>query len=610
MENVLTSLAFFDAKHDFDDYAEMYRSEIADSLPGKIFEIASEEEALHGASKYAETIKPLEGVTPNELFISLGGSATIPVAIVCDASFCSYLIKLLQMNTIGKVYFVLNREVLNDPASTGIPVEGGALSIAHDIQSKPVKYNEYASDNIVRTPNLHSKFKIELEFNTKGKVITKTLLDGRKVEITEGSVPNEIGSILSDIFDKNNTLLTQSAFTRKRAGDWLQALSCLDTKRLYLINNVPKNLKGCKIYFCSSDRVAISFALYNDISCLLKRDSLYFVYDSIKLPSMDNYGLKKKLKGLRANVSTVIPHLSECVSTIEMLKEEWKTILLEIKAATSFEQVKKLTTVGFHYRSLCDRYSNEFIEDIKRFIANPYDSMFDEEYHTTNNMISEIVYIDKVVKSYRYLNVYDTTVEEKYYGLFDFGNNDPTKFDMVCGGSLMTLLLHSCIPELVNFALDAMEKIIELSDHNVELTTLYTLVIEVNHDYIETTLGVSQRGGALSTSPATLQWIGDYLAHWQFPGKGGVGTIYLSEYHNLTTGFRQSNDVILEYLVYEKQIVPKKYNEYLAFMNSFYPPGEGPRQKIADFLKRNFLKNKRKSRRSKLADRKRYTKRR
>ena len=605
----LTSLAFFDAKHDFDDYAEMYRSEIADSLPGKIFEISSEEEALDGASKYAELIKPLEGVTPNELFVSLGGSATIPVAIVCDASFCSYLIKLLQMNTIGKVYFVLNREVLNDPASSGIPVEGGALSIAHDVDTKPIEYDEYLSDDIVKYPSLHSDFKIELEFNTTGKVVTRTLLDGKEIEITEGSKQNEIGSILGEIFDKNNTLITQSAFTRKRAGDWLQALSCLDTKRLYLINNVPKNLNNCKIYFCSSDRVAISFALYNDISCLLKRHSLYFVYNSNRLSDMD-YGIREKLNKLRANISTVIPHLSECISTLEILKEEWRTILLEIKAATSFEQVKNLTTVGFHYRALCGRYSQGLMEDLKRFIANPYDHYFDKEYHATHNMISEIVYIDKVVKSYRYLNVYDTTVEEKYYGLFDFGNTDTTKFDMVCGSSLMTLLLHSCIPELVNFALDAMEKIIELSDHNVELTTLYTLVIEVNYDYIETTLGVSQRGGALLMSPDTLQWIGDYLAHWQFPGKGGVGTIYLSEYHNLTTGFRQSNDGILEYLVYEKHIVPKKYNEYLAFLNSFYPPGEGPRQKIADFLKRNFLKNKRKSRRSKLADRKRYTKRR
>jgi hypothetical protein len=96
MENVLTSLAFYDAKHDFGDYAEMYRSEIAESLPGKIFEISGEEKALSDASTYAETIQPLEGITPNDLFLSLGGTASTPVAIVCDASFCSYLVDLLK----------------------------------------------------------------------------------------------------------------------------------------------------------------------------------------------------------------------------------------------------------------------------------------------------------------------------------------------------------------------------------------------------------------------------------------------------------------------------------------------------------------------------------
>ena len=598
MENLLTSLAFCDAKHDFGDYAEMFRSEIADSLPGRIFEIGGEEEALSGASTYAETIKPLEGITPNDLFLSLGGSAITPVAIVCDASFCSYLIKLLKKNTIGQVYFVLNREVLNDPASTGMPDEGGALFIARDIDTKPIVYKKYTSDDIVKYPSLHSNFEFELAFNAKGKVITKTIQNRGDIEITEGSVPNEVGEVLCTIFDKYNKVYTQSAFTRKRAGDWLQVLSCLDTKRVYLINKIPKNLKGCKIYFCSSDRVAISFALYNDISCLLKRDNLYFVYNSNRLPNMNMSSLIEELTELRANASTLVPHLSECVSTLESLISDWESIMLEIKTASSFEQIKKLTTVALHYNALRGRYSNIIIELIKRFIANPNDRYFDTEYHATNNLTSAIEYIGNIVRSYKYLNVYDTNAEEKYYGLFDFGNTDPTKFDMVCGSSLMTLLLHSCIPELVNFALDAMEKIIELSDHNVELTTLYTIVTEVNHSYIKTTLGSSQRGGAMSLTRASLQWIGDYLAYWQFPGKDRIGTIYLSEYHNLTTGFRQSNDTALEYLVYEKNIVPKKYNEYLAFMNSFYPPGEAPRQKIADFLKIKFPKQMRKSRRS------------
>lgn len=595
MENLLTSLAFFDTKHDFDDYAEMFRFEIADSLPGKIFDFPNEEYVLDIASKYAETIKLLEGNTPNELFTALGGTAMTPVAIVCDASFCSSLINLLKRNIIGHVYYVLNREVLNDPAPTAVPKEEGSLLVARDIDRKSVKYFEYMPDDYLDTPSLHSDLKFVMDF-IDGKVVTKTFMDNTKIETTEGSEPNEIGNVLYEIFDKNNTLVTQSAFTRKRAGDWLQALSCMDTERLYSINEVPKNLKGSKLYFCSSDRVAISFALYSDINCILKRDNLYFVYHSKHLSSMSHPIREERFKQLCKDAGTLVPVLTDCVSTLEELMKTWATLLLDIKDVKSFEQIKRLTTVAFHYQSLVGRYSEDDLEEIKLFIANPYDSYF-YDYRRRDSVTDTIRYISKNVRIYKHLNVYDTTVEEEYYGLFDFSNTDPEKFDMVCGSSLMTLLMHSCLPELVTFALIAMEKIIELSDHNIELTTLYTLVIETNKKYLKYAPDYVQKGGALNVTRASMQWIGDYLASWQIPGKGGVGTIHLSEQDNLTTSFRVNNDIILEYLMLEKGIIPKNYKEYLENMAAFYPHGEWPRQHLLDFFKISSMKHRKTYRR-------------
>jgi hypothetical protein len=115
MENVLTSLAYLDAVHDFGNIAEIYSSDLLDSLPGYKITIKDEEEALDNASDFAETLSYLEGSTPNQLFVALGGSSTSPVAIICDASFCVDLIDILKTNNIGKLYFVKNRETENDP---------------------------------------------------------------------------------------------------------------------------------------------------------------------------------------------------------------------------------------------------------------------------------------------------------------------------------------------------------------------------------------------------------------------------------------------------------------------------------------------------------------
>jgi hypothetical protein len=213
MENLLSSLAFFDAKHDFKHVAEMHRSIIAESLPGKIFDFPNEEYVLDEAGRFAETIAPLTGNTPNELFTSLGGTSTTPVAIVCDASFCSFLIKLLQKNTIGKVYYVINREVLNDPAPTSVPKEDEALLLVKDVDTKTVEYDKYESGDFLESPRLISKLKVELKIED-GKVITTTKIDSNDVEITTSSMENEISSILYKIIDVNKTLLIQSAFKR------------------------------------------------------------------------------------------------------------------------------------------------------------------------------------------------------------------------------------------------------------------------------------------------------------------------------------------------------------------------------------------------------------
>ncbi len=115
MENFITSLAYLDAIHDFKGLAKTHKNTIQESLPGFIH-ILNENTILDETSTYAENVSNIyfETSTPDEIFVALGGSVTTPIAIVCDASFCSNMIRKLETNKIGKVYFIVNREIIMD----------------------------------------------------------------------------------------------------------------------------------------------------------------------------------------------------------------------------------------------------------------------------------------------------------------------------------------------------------------------------------------------------------------------------------------------------------------------------------------------------------------
>lgn len=606
MENALTSLAFLDAKHDFGDYAYMFGDVLRASLPGTALEIGNEEAAINAAAEYAESLENINGYTPNTLFTSLGGSETRPIAIVCDAAFCSDIIDMLAMNTIGKVYFVINREVMNDPGNNGTPKETHALTIARDKSPDPITYTSYVSDNIIDYQNIHSKLSIKLTTDAK----CTTYSNNEKVEQTESSKHNEIGRVLNTIMFAKSALEIQSAFLRKRAGDWLQVLSCRDKDRLYEIKGELKNLSDCNVYFCSSDRIAIAFALYNDINCIFKRDMSYLMYKS-RNPSPYLSGLPLFLHH-RSNAIHHIPMLKTGVELYRKLKTEWGKQLMEIEHATTLDELKQLLLLSIHYSTLQDEYATwRQIGLIEKFIENHMDPMFEElnNYMPINRAISGF---DYQIRRYTYLNAFETSSLEAYYHIFSPGNTSIDSYDMLYNCTILgSLVFSNDDPLLEDFVIKYMKKNLELTGHNIQLQTLYNLFTESHAEYFRFTnkrdeTRIHHVGGFGGDTKYALKVIGDYLTKYiLIPYL--EHSLCISDDYNFTLNYDSRIERIVEYLIYKKHIIPKDYIIYVNSVNSEYEKGRGRLEELAAFLK---MRNKKRKTVSRMRKRKMMTRRR
>lgn len=584
MEHVLASLAYLDAIHDFGDVARTFKPDIAASLPGEITELTDEEEALDKAATYSETLAHIDTEIPDEIFQNLGGTSTRPVAIVCDSSFCAKLITSLQRNTIGQVYYVVNREILTDPGTNMKPKETDVLSIARDTDPNPIRYKHYTSDDILATPNLHSHFDIELTHDGVCNTYNGETCIERVLDLSD----NEKNRVKKLINMSSDIQIRQSGFLRKRAGDWLQALSCIDAERIYTVQHRRTNLKECSVYFCSSDRVAIAFALLNDINCILKRGGSYYVYKSKRPPIMsirDRTDYQIFLERQRA-AQDYIPLLNEGIETYRLLRRDWDAILATVSSASTFDRVKELIVLAFHYTTLDNFYAREYdIARIETFIRDPFDPMFTRarDGEAINHAINNF---ERSMRRYKYLRMYDVSDREKYYKLFSFENTSLESTELLYGSILFSILLTKTNPTLETFAINAMRKVIELTNYDTNVSTLYRLIVDSRRDSMSTR--PAQFGGGRIPEPSvkSMRAIGDYLTRCLLSDNYDFITLYLAEYSNMNISYTYVCEPVVEYLVYKKNIIPAKYIDYVTYMNEDYEPGEGPMSEMEAFLKR------------------------
>jgi hypothetical protein len=410
-----------------------------------------------------------------------------------------------------------------------------------------------------------------------------------------------INSILQIITTTSNPIHRQSCFLRKRAGDWLQVLSCLDTNRTYLINSESKNLNGSKVYFCSSDRIAVAFALYNDINCIFKRDNTYLVYNSKQTVKMNNYP-SQSLSYFRENAQKYIPLLSEGIENYKQLKSQWGEELLRIKEVENIQDVKHLVIQALHYKSLSSCFGSEYtIKLIMKFIENPNDSYFDQLHNMEAIRLATKTF-EQTIRRFKYLNKYDVSESDEYIKLFQFDNVSFDSYDLAYGAALFSSLMLVNDILLNEFVIGAINKVIEFTSYDVNVITLYSLLLESSD--IITQVGGGGGGNFIKQiTAASMKSIGDYLTkclliYTTMPDRPTHYKVihFVKLFEEESYSLSPVELQIVEYITYKKNFISKDLLKYVKWINSLYDPGEEIYKELENFLKRRTLNTRRKPR--------------
>lgn len=211
-----------------------------------------------------------QGITEDELINFLDNTK---VTLLLDAAFINVL-KLLD--TIEKrrlkVYHVINREVVNDSAKSKGLSELDTISQLIDTGDEPITYNKDSKFNTKYNLTLNKLRGITTYFTIKnGDQLLYRSLNG--TENTKQQCKKK--------FSQGGLYRKDVIFQVKRSGDWLQALSCLDTKREYNDGEgVAEN-----IALITHDRVLLVYSLFLGINVFFTckdGELLYFKSLSLK----------------------------------------------------------------------------------------------------------------------------------------------------------------------------------------------------------------------------------------------------------------------------------------------------------------------------------------
>ena len=194
------------------------------------------------------------------------------------------------------IHYVYTSEVENDPATktrTSDPIfsQVGGVNLTSYLQvgDSPIVYQGNKDFDINNNPsqNFYSKYTYTLSGIKKLGFFKKIMKQSVGVTITndtgsmiqespDAKTSNSIKSLLKTFLSKlwrktepKNKFNIASAWTRKRGGDWLQVLACLDLKnRKYDDKKVlPPNIQP---FFMTIDYIALSYAL------LMGVDTIFF----------------------------------------------------------------------------------------------------------------------------------------------------------------------------------------------------------------------------------------------------------------------------------------------------------------------------------------------
>lgn len=483
--DIISTLAVADAIHDFDRAAKSLLWLIQENLPGFVHKLLAEEESI----QYVEEItgrqfENIHAISADAIFRKLGGTATTPIGIVCDASFCSDFVKHLITNKIGKVYIIKNREGSNDQGTNPL-FKGHPIMYATDIYNREIIYPAFGNDNSIEN-KFGSHFELRLS-NTKLLIY----IDGIEYDSFDFSENTKKGVLedmntfhimLNDIIANQDVKFVWDAqirFIQKRSGDFLQILSCADKKRLYKIEGSDTTLENCIIYFCSGDRIPCAYSLAVGINTLYisgKGNKIYRNMDD------RDSKIEKDFQKLIDNKDNTIHNLEWCITSYKDMVSKLMEKLKEIDTITSLNDIKKYISYAFHYDCILGNYSRIGNEEdmLRKFMSNMEDPYFNN--HTNKRSIvffaNNYNFVHKLYSSFtidmplydKIFRDFDPLVYRRIYQEYELSKPHKARsaeekyvnpYGALYGAAIFTTLFLE--PTLHEFVITCVHKIIEFA---------------------------------------------------------------------------------------------------------------------------------------------------
>ncbi len=287
MDVTYSTLAFADAIHDFKDLAIRHASTIQAGLPGRVLNIHKliathmiENTLFDIIFNRANNMELLFLTdTPDAIYNTLcAGYETF--GLVSDANGANSLIEHLESGT-RPYYVVRNVENLCDSAVTPDLNYVTKGIIMTNVVGNTVKYSRWDKTYCISSKFCSNHDYMMIAQNSSEVKYLVDLIYSETIDANQPLAnPNNKSSIRDFISHSSNTADISVAFQRKRSGDWLQALSTLDTERHYLHPTGRFQKLRCPIYFCTEDRVAAAYALAIGVNTIYlnRRSTVHLLY--------------------------------------------------------------------------------------------------------------------------------------------------------------------------------------------------------------------------------------------------------------------------------------------------------------------------------------------
>ncbi len=289
------------------------------------------------------------------------------------------LIRCLEEQS-NAYYIVKNRENVCDSANN--PVYNGlsnGIVITDSIDSEVV-YAPWRTD-----ASLSSMFCSNYEYKLKyigANLINYSVNENdTTIDLMENDNPHNRTNIMNEIRGTDDINNISIAFQKKRSGDWFQALSTMDTDRLYVTPSGIQKLNG-PVYFCTEDRVAAVYAFALGINTIYvqRGTNIHLVYNQSSHLHINPF---KMTSFNSAETITYRAILDDAIRTYNAMIGDLRHALST--APESDDDILQYIAYIYDVVLLTNRFGGTLEEHrdlLERFIMNPLASFNEQELNT------------------------------------------------------------------------------------------------------------------------------------------------------------------------------------------------------------------------------------